>query len=158
MKLKQLKKAFQRILCPQSQNVRPLADRTQVPVKSAAIGKRVLVVDDNYVNQRVAQSMLRRLGYTHVDCVGDGYEAVSAVREGSYDLVLMDVSMPRMNGLDATKIIRELPGCQLEELVIFGLSAGAIEGDREHALEAGMNGYLSKPFKLKELRAALDHF
>jgi signal transduction histidine kinase/CheY-like chemotaxis protein/DNA-binding LacI/PurR family transcriptional regulator len=157
IKLNKLKNALQKILSPTQSNLKPMHEMSAVLPCRAASEKRVLVVDDNYVNQRVALSMLRRLGYTHVDCVSDGDEAVTAIRTGSYDIVLMDVSMPKMNGIEATEIIRGLPGCSQGELVILGLSAGAIEGDSKHALDAGMNGYLSKPFKLKELRILLNN-
>jgi signal transduction histidine kinase/DNA-binding LacI/PurR family transcriptional regulator/ActR/RegA family two-component response regulator len=133
-----------------------VTDQQKAAEDSSSAGKRVLVVDDNHVNQRVAFSMLRKIGYSHVDCVSDGDEAVTAVSEGSYDIVLMDVSMPRMSGIEATRLIRELPGCNRDELAILGVSAGAIEGDSQQALDAGMNDYLNKPFKLQDIRTALE--
>jgi signal transduction histidine kinase/DNA-binding LacI/PurR family transcriptional regulator/DNA-binding response OmpR family regulator len=159
IKLKHLKKVFQQVFCPeryvatQDQTI----EQKTTPPRSVDTKKHLLVVDDNYINQRVVMSMLRRIGYREVDCVSDGDEAIAAVKAGNYDMVLMDVSMPRMSGIEATEIIRKLPNGSPEQLVIIGLSAGAIEGDRTHALDAGMSEYLSKPFKLQQLRIILDN-
>lgn len=114
---------------------------------------KILLAEDNAVNQEVAAAMLRRRGH-HVDIVGDGSEAVAAVQRTTYDLVLMDVQMPEMDGFEATAAIRKLPGGA--ELPIIALTAHALAGERERCLERGLNGYLAKPVKAQELFAAVE--
>lgn len=113
---------------------------------------RLLVAEDNAVNRKVAVALLARLGL-HADLVVNGVEAVDAVRGGAYDVVLMDMQMPEMDGLDATRLIRSLP---LEQQpVIVALTANAFDSDRQACLEAGMDDFMTKPFSLDELRRAL---
>ncbi|HEX8509631.1 MAG TPA: response regulator, partial [Propionibacteriaceae bacterium] len=114
---------------------------------------RVLLAEDNLVNQRVAKLMLDTLGH-QVDTVGDGVDAVAAAASRSYDVVLMDVQMPRMDGLEAARRIRaqQPPG---EDLYIVAMTANALREDREACMAAGMQSYLSKPVRLKELSAVL---
>ena len=110
---------------------------------------RVLVAEDNLVNQKVAQLMLGKLGH-RVDTVGNGLEAVDAVRRVHYDVVFMDVHMPEMDGLQATEIIRaDLPGEATTPIV--ALTAGVMSEDRASCLNAGMNAYLSKPIRMRDL-------
>ena len=97
------------------------------------------------------------MGFQHMDTVSDGDEAVVAANECPCDIILMDVSMPRMNGLDATREIR-INNKAKSAPWILGLSAAAMDGDEELAIESGMDGYLTKPIKLEELKAALAHF
>ena len=104
---------------------------------------RILVADDNHINQKVAMAMLASLEGT-VDVVGNGLEAVEAVMRSPYDVILMDIQMPKMDGLDATRKIRELPG-SASEIPILALTANAMKGDREKYLASGMNDYVSKP-------------
>lgn len=125
---------------------------------SESHSSRILVAEDNLVNQRVVLMILKRLGYTEVVTVADGEQAVAAVRESAYDLVLMDVSMPRMDGITATKQIRELDRVLSRQTHVIGLSARAMEEDREEAKLAGMDGYLSKPVKLEEIDFVLRHY
>jgi PAS domain S-box-containing protein len=113
---------------------------------------RILLVEDNPVNQRVTQLILAQLGQL-VDIVGDGGEAVEAARSSSYDVILMDVQMPRMDGLEATRRIRALP--QAHQPYIVAMTAGAQVGDREACADAGMDGYLSKPVRPKRLEGLL---
>jgi signal transduction histidine kinase/CheY-like chemotaxis protein/HPt (histidine-containing phosphotransfer) domain-containing protein len=114
---------------------------------------RVLVAEDDVVNQRVAQLMLERLGQ-RPDVVGDGVEAVEAVRRTPYDLVLMDVQMPQLDGLEATRRIRdELPPERQPRIV--AMTAGATSEDRERSLAAGMDDHLAKPVRRDELAAVL---
>lgn len=110
--------------------------------------KNILLVEDNVVNQKVARRMLEQLGY-NADLATDGLEAVEAVAKNSYDIVFMDVQMPKMNGLDATRRIREmtLPA----QPTIVAMSASAMVEDHTSALEAGMNDFVDKPISLKEL-------
>jgi signal transduction histidine kinase/DNA-binding response OmpR family regulator len=114
---------------------------------------RVLVAEDNGVNQKVALAMLRHLGY-RADLAGDGLEAVEAVRRVPYDVVFMDLQMPELDGVDATKqIIAEHPIGSRPRIV--ALTANAFDEDREACLAAGMDDYVSKPLKTETLEAAL---
>jgi PAS domain S-box-containing protein len=114
---------------------------------------RVLVAEDNAVNQKVAVLMLRRLG-CRADVAGNGYEALAAVHALPYDVVLMDMSMPVMDGLDATRRIRdEVP--PERQPVIIALTASAMEEDRTKCLAAGMSKYLAKPIRIEQLAGAL---
>ena len=119
-----------------SETVYLLADLIERPL-------RILVADDNHINQKVAMAMLASLERT-VDVVGNGLEAAEAVMRSPYDVILMDIQMPEMDGLDATRKIRELPG-SASEIPIIALTANAMKGDREKYLASGMNDYVSKP-------------
>ncbi|MGR3762231.1 ATP-binding protein (plasmid) [Roseobacteraceae bacterium NS-SX3] len=138
------------------------AERAAAPVKVAesepvgtCFGKKVLVADDNRVNQMVAGKMLERLGCT-VMTAGDGAEAVELARSWAPDLVLMDVRMPEMDGLDATRAIRETEQeLGLEPVPVIGLSANAMSEQRAEGLSAGMDDYLAKPINKAALAAAL---
>ena len=114
---------------------------------------RILLAEDNPVNQQVAATMLRKRGH-QVDIVGDGAQAITAVQAHTYDLVLMDIQMPVMDGLAATAGIRALP--QGRDVPIVAVTAHALAGDRERCLAAGMTGYLTKPFKAQDLFAAIE--
>ena len=114
---------------------------------------RLLLAEDNSANQMVARLMLRQAGY-QVDIVGNGLEAVEAVTNRAYDLVLMDVAMPEMDGLEATRRIRALTGPRAA-IPIIAITANAMSGDRESCLAAGMTGYVAKPFDKAELVAAI---
>ncbi len=111
----------------------------------AAAAVRVLVAEDNPVNQRVIRLLLRRLGI-EADLAGDGREAVARVAAGDYDLVLMDMQMPELDGLGATREIRGLAELRRQPMIV-ALTANALAGDAERCLEAGMDDYLSKPVK-----------
>jgi PAS domain S-box-containing protein len=114
---------------------------------------RILLAEDNPVNQEVAAAMLRRRGH-RVDIVGDGQAAVAAAHTQEYDLILMDVQMPVLDGLAATQTIRQTK--QLADLPIVAMTAHAMSGERERCLAAGMTSYLPKPFKPHELFAAVE--
>jgi PAS domain S-box-containing protein len=114
---------------------------------------RILVAEDNAVNQKVAISMLARMGYT-CDVAKNGREAVLAVQTATYDVVLMDVLMPEMDGLQASKAIRALAYLETQPRII-AMTANAMEGDRETCLQAGMDDYVSKPVRVEELVTAL---
>ena len=116
-------------------------------------GLAILLVDDSPVNHKVGLRMLERLGY-RADTVSDGLEAVAAVRSGSYDIVLMDVQMPVLDGLEATRRIRELdlPGGQPQ---IIAMTAAAMSGDEARCREVGMDDYITKPVRMSALKAAL---
>ncbi|OLD58400.1 MAG: hypothetical protein AUF60_09930 [Gemmatimonadetes bacterium 13_1_20CM_69_28] len=114
---------------------------------------RVLLAEDNVVNQQVATAMLVKRGH-QVDVVGNGREAVDAVGARDYDLVLMDIQMPEMDGFAATAAIRALP--RGRTIPIIALTAHALSGERERCLERGMTGYLAKPFKAHDLFAVIE--
>jgi CheY-like chemotaxis protein/HPt (histidine-containing phosphotransfer) domain-containing protein len=105
---------------------------------------RILLAEDNKVNQQVARVMLQSNGYA-VTIANNGVEAVALWQNGDFDLVLMDIQMPEMNGYEATKKIREKQAISENYLPIIGLTANALNGDREKCIEAGMDDYLSKP-------------
>ena len=114
----------------------------------------ILLAEDNTVNQRVAKLSLKRLGYD-VEIVSDGAEAVGALKRRLFDVIIMDVQMPGMDGLTATRLIRELPDRQTRPWII-ALTAGAFEEDRLNAFQAGMNDFLSKPLRVDLLQTALQ--
>lgn len=130
-----------------------------VPVCSTgpAISKalNVLVAEDNTVNQMVIRGLLGKRGHT-VTLAANGREAVEQARSGDFDLVLMDVQMPELDGLQATRILRADP--RTCDLPVIGLTANAMASDREAGLEAGMNDYLSKPVNLDALTAVLQRY
>jgi PAS domain S-box-containing protein len=114
---------------------------------------RILLVEDNAVNQKLALRLLSQMGY-RADVAANGLEAIQAVERQPYDVVLMDVQMPEMDGLEATRQIRtRWP--DVDRPRIIAMTANAMQGDREQCLEAGMNDYLSKPIRVDELVAAL---
>jgi PAS domain S-box-containing protein len=128
------------------------------PPNEQLLGKRhplrILLVEDNVFNQKVALRFLQKLGY-EADIVMNGAEALDAIRTHVYDVVLMDVQMPTMDGLDATRIIRTtFP--EHQQPWIIAMTAHAMQGDRERCLDVGMNGYVSKPVKLENLIEALN--
>jgi CheY-like chemotaxis protein len=118
---------------------------------------RVLVAEDNAVNQRLASAMLARLGHDAV-IVDDGAEAVEAVARGRFDVVFMDVQMPTMSGFDATAAIREAERGTGLRVPIVAMTAHAMSGDRELCLEAGMDDYVTKPVSLATIERTLQRF
>jgi CheY-like chemotaxis protein len=116
---------------------------------------RVLVAEDNAVNQLLAKRLVENQGHTAV-IVASGREALEALEEGTFDLVLMDVQMPDMDGLEATAVIRQRERHTGAHLPIIAMTAGAMQGDKELCLEAGMDAYISKPVNLNELFTAIE--
>jgi CheY-like chemotaxis protein len=113
----------------------------------------ILLVEDNPVNQKLALRMLARMGY-EADLAANGREAVQAVERRRYDLVLMDIQMPEMDGLEATgEIVARIP--QAERPWIVAMTANAMDSDRQQCLDAGMNSYLAKPIQVEEFVAAV---
>jgi CheY-like chemotaxis protein len=119
------------------------------------VAPRLLLVEDNAVNQKVARRMLERLGFLHIEVACTGAEAVVAVDRGSFDLVLMDCQMPEMDGFEATKRIRMLDGARAR-VPILAMTANAMRGDRERCLESGMDDYMSKPLTSDVLSATIE--
>jgi signal transduction histidine kinase/CheY-like chemotaxis protein len=116
---------------------------------------RVLVVEDNPVNQAVARRWLPKLG-VQVAVATNGREALAVMDEHAFDAILMDIQMPEMNGLDATRTIRARESGSGRRVPIIALTANAMDTDREEALAAGMDDYVTKPLRLPELQAALE--
>jgi signal transduction histidine kinase/CheY-like chemotaxis protein/HPt (histidine-containing phosphotransfer) domain-containing protein len=123
--------------------------------ETATKGFRILLAEDNVINQKVAQIMLNRLGYK-ADVVANGLEAVRALELINYDLVLMDCQMPELDGFEATEMIRSADSKVLDHTVpIVAMTAGIMESEREKCFESGMNGYLAKPVTQNELADVL---
>ncbi len=114
---------------------------------------RILLAEDNVSSQKVALQMLKKLGYK-ADVVANGIEALHALERQHYDVVLMDVKMPVMDGLEATRIIRQRWPDNGPKII--AITAYALEGDQEKCFEAGMNSYIAKPVEINDLRAVLE--
>ncbi|WP_196214026.1 PAS domain S-box protein [Methanolobus vulcani] len=139
-------------------------NKTKVSTKNpetynlSGINAKILLVEDNIINQNVAQSMLHKLGL-EADVAENGREAIEALEKEKYDLVLMDVQMPEMDGLEATRLIRDRTSSVLDhEVPIIAMTAHAMKGDREQCIEAGMSDYLSKPIKIQPLVETLGNW
>ena len=136
-----------------------IAEDTILPAAGSDFrGKRILLVEDNELNSEIAVELLNAYGFV-VDTAENGAEAVEKVKNstpGNYDLVLMDVQMPVMNGYEATKQIRALNDPALAGITILAMTANAFNEDRKKALECGMNGFLSKPIVIEELIGTLQ--
>jgi PAS domain S-box-containing protein len=118
---------------------------------------RILVAEDNTVNQKLVQRLLEKRGFC-VHIVGNGREAVETARQEEFDLILMDVQMPEMDGFEATVELRKREKLAGVRTPIIALTAHAMKGDRERCLEVGMDGYLSKPIRSKELAELLESY
>ena len=122
---------------------------------AAHTGLRILLAEDHPVNQKVAVRMLERLGHAVV-VAADGNKAIAALEDGRFDVVLMDVQMPEMDGFEAVRIIRARETTTGTHLPIIALTAHAMQGDRERCLRAGFDDYLAKPIRQRDLQAALS--
>ncbi|MHC8387806.1 ATP-binding protein [Pseudomonas sp. MDT2-39-1] len=136
------------------QSLPELKSRTQAG-DGQGEGRNVLLVEDNPVNQTVIEAMLRSLGFT-VSVATDGAQAVRSAESLIFEAILMDCRLPIIDGYEATRQIRQLPGCA--DLPIIALTANALQGDREACLSAGMNDYLAKPFKRTDLQQILQRW
>jgi CheY-like chemotaxis protein len=146
---------------PQEFRQRVDAGRSQFdPQMGERLPLRILLTEDNAINQKLALRLLARMGY-RADVAGNGLEAVEAVQRQPYDVVLMDVQMPEMDGLEATRCIRQLSPQELsvlgagEQPRIIAMTASAMQEDRERCMSAGMDDYISKPIRVDELVDAL---
>ena len=123
-------------------------------------GKRVLLVEDIELNREIAEVILTEAGFA-VETAPDGTDAVEMVKkseENYYDIILMDVQMPIMNGYEATRTIRNLPRKDVRNLPIIAMTANALEEDREAAIKNGMNAHVAKPLDIEHLMNVLRQF
>jgi CheY-like chemotaxis protein len=118
---------------------------------------RILLAEDNPINQKLAVRLLEKRGH-HVTVASNGRQALSALDKSSYDLVLMDVQMPEMDGLEATMLLRKQEEITGHRQAVVAMTALVMKGDRERCMAAGMDGYLSKPIRPQELDEALDKY
>jgi two-component system, sensor histidine kinase and response regulator len=125
-------------------------------VSSSASRMRILVAEDNPVNQTLAMRILEKLGH-QVTLANNGREALDKSQSDDFDLVLMDVQMPHLDGLEATRLIRLAEKSTGKHIPIIAMTAHAMKGDRERCIDAGMDGYLSKPIRIEELKASLSN-
>ena len=127
------------------------------PTAADLKGKKLLLVEDNELNREIALEILKEAGFV-VDTAEDGAVAVQKIKQaapGQYDLILMDIQMPNLDGYEATRQIRTLPDAEKASIPIFAMTANAFEEDRQNALEAGMNGHIAKPLDVPHLLRVL---
>jgi PAS domain S-box-containing protein len=156
LKPSQLLDALMTIFSGQPTHVRQREESGEIrfdPQMGERLPLRILLTEDHPTNQKLALAILARLSY-RADIAGNGLEAVEALERQPYDVVLMDMQMPEMDGLEATRQIRSW--APLDEPYIIAMTANAMQGDREMCLEAGMDDYVSKPIRVNELIAALS--
>jgi two-component system, sensor histidine kinase and response regulator len=155
----ELHEVISRILgAPQGETAQPLITRYSLANARSGRGSlRVLVAEDNLVNQQLASRLLEKRGHD-VKVVSSGREALDALHQQTYDLVLMDVQMPEMDGFEATAVIRAAEKRTGLHVPIIALTAHAMKGDRERCLESGMDGYLAKPIRAQELDEILERY
>jgi CheY-like chemotaxis protein len=127
---------------------------TRHSLEEARPALNILLAEDNLINQKLAVALLTKQGY-QVTVAVNGQEALKMSEEGSFDLILMDLQMPVMDGLVATQAIRQRETDGRRRLPIVAMTANALTGDRERCLAAGMDGYVSKPIRINELMAAI---
>ena len=123
-------------------------------------GKKLLLVEDNELNQEIAVEILKESGFV-IDVAEDGAVAVEKMKTaacGQYDLILMDIQMPVMDGYDATRVIREIENPALAGIPIIAVSANTFEEDRRMAIESGMNAHLGKPLEPPKLYKMIEKF
>jgi CheY-like chemotaxis protein len=135
----------------------PLITRHTIHEKLTGCSLKILVAEDNPVNQKLAVWMLEKRGHK-VTVTQDGLQALAALQLEAFDLVLMDIQMPEMDGFEATAAIREAERGTGKHQPIFAMTAHAMKGDDQRCVDAGMDGYLAKPIRGEELYALLANF
>jgi CheY-like chemotaxis protein len=139
-------------------SAQPLITRYSLAnARPVAVSLHILVAEDNAVNQKLVARLLEKRGHS-VEVVANGRKALGALNKRAYDLVLMDVQMPEMDGFEATREIRKREKETGLHTQIIALTAHAMKGDRERCLEAGMDAYLTKPIRAKELDDLLENY
>ena len=133
----------------------PSAAEFAADSQNSSAKSRVLLAEDNFVNQTLARRLLENQGYS-VTVVGDGQAALAALEQDSFDIVLMDVQMPTMDGFEATAKIRERERTSGQHIPIVAMTAHALKGDEERCLAAGMDAYISKPIRREELYSIIE--
>jgi signal transduction histidine kinase/CheY-like chemotaxis protein/ligand-binding sensor domain-containing protein len=154
----ELMNAIGMLVSPEPGEASKTSGTLEVPEKKSdqPVSKlKILLAEDNLVNQKLATRLLQKLGH-EVVVVGNGREALDRLEECTYDLVLTDVQMPEMDGFEATAAIREKERKNGGHIPIIAMTAHAMKGDKERCLEAGMDGYVSKPINLTELEQTID--
>jgi signal transduction histidine kinase/CheY-like chemotaxis protein len=155
----ELREAIARVLgAGEPVNTAPMLTRDSlVDGRDPACALQILLAEDNPINQKLATRLLEKRGH-QVTVTGNGKEALAALAERAYDLVLMDVQMPEMDGLEATRALREREKITGTHQPVVAMTALAMKGDRERCIEAGMDGYLTKPIRQQELDELLDRY
>jgi CheY-like chemotaxis protein len=147
------------VLNKQTQNhqPQPIVDTSpHTPYTSPGDALRVLLVEDTPINQTLETILLNRMGY-EVTLASNGLEAVEAFQSGQFELILMDIQMPEMGGIEATQLIRQIENqAHLLTTPIIAVTANALKGDREHYLASGMDGYVSKPISIEALKSEIQ--
>jgi CheY-like chemotaxis protein len=155
----ELREAIVRVLSGKGQpgTAPMITRRALVENGNPASGLHILLAEDNPVNQKLALRLLEKRGH-HVVVVSNGREALAALDKSSYNLVLMDVQMPEMDGLEATALLRGKEKISGNHQTVIAMTAMVMKGDHERCLAAGMDGYVSKPIRVQELDEALDRY
>jgi len=135
----------------------PRPDEHLAPGENSAAALHILVAEDNAINQKLAMAMLGKMGH-RATLAANGIEAVSLSQQGGFDLILMDVQMPEMDGLEATRKIREREQISGARTPIVAMTANAMSGDRESCIASGMDGYVAKPVTRQALARAIEDF
>ena len=156
IKLDQLKRTLMHVLFSEEIKEKNTEKNTQKDSQLPPLN--ILIAEDNLINQKVATTVLKKMGHT-VDIANNGLEAVKKFETNQYDVILMDMQMPEMDGLEATRIIREYENEKsLKAIPIISMTANAMKVDMDRSMAAGMNDFISKPFKQEQLLETLIKF
>ena len=154
---RELREAIEHALRLDSASGNDVARNTGVIPNRRAESRRILLAEDNVINARVACGILNKAGHT-VTVACDGHEVLRLLAQESFDLILMDIQMPVMDGFEATALIREQEKSSGHHATIIAMTAHAMSGYREKCLAAGMDGYLTKPIRSQALLETLEEF
>ena len=147
------------LTCYMEQEAETEEESEEENLKDFFTGRKILLVEDNEINQEIAQEILSSVGFV-VDTVNDGTEAVDRIKNveaGAYELILMDIQMPIMDGYEATRQIRALEDSAKAAVPIVAMTANAFDEDRQKAMEAGMNDHVAKPIDIENLMDTLKN-